>query len=72
MAIRRRVAERVPFRLQSFLQAGVMVRFATDLLSRVELGAIVQGRHRGQISLPNVHPDHLVLARRALDQGSGG
>ena len=52
------------FSLKSFLQAGVMVRLAADLLSGGELGAMVQGRHRGQIPLPDVHAEHLVLAFR--------
>ena len=64
MAILRRVAERVPFRLQSFLQAGVMVCLAADLLSRIELGAMVQGGHGGQVPLPDVHAEHLALAFR--------
>src|SRR5262249_16424570 len=36
------------FSLKTFLHAGVMVRLAAYLLSAVELGAVAQGRHRGQ------------------------
>ena len=52
------------FSLKSFLHAGVMVRFGADLLSGGELRAVVQGRHRGKIALPDVHPEHLALALR--------
>ena len=41
-----------------------MVRLVADLLAREELGAVVQGRHRGQVALPDVHTEHLVLAFR--------
>src|SRR5262245_20816391 len=60
-AMLRRVAERVPFRLQSFLQAGVMVRLGADFLSGVELGPIAQSRNGGQVPLPNVHANHVSL-----------
>ena len=52
------------FSLKSFLHAGVMVRLPAYLLSRGELGAVVQGRHGGQGALPDIHADHLALAFR--------
>ena len=52
------------FSLKSFLQAGIVVRLAADLLSAGELGSIVQRRHGGQVPLPDVHADHLALALR--------
>ena len=47
------------FSLKSFLQAGVMVRFGSHLLSRVELALILGGGHRGQIALADIHAERL-------------
>src|SRR5262249_22246088 len=48
--------------LQSFLQAGVMVRPGAHVLSRGELGALAQRRNGGQRALAYVYADNLLLA----------
>src|SRR5215468_2353004 len=47
------------FALKSFLQASVMVRLGSDLLSAVELGSVVQGGHGSQVALSDVHAKYL-------------
>ena len=46
------------FALEPLLQAGIMVRLAADLLSRIELRAVGKGGNGGKIALPHVYPDN--------------
>src|ERR1051326_3602518 len=48
--------------LKAFLQAGVMVRPRSDLLSRMELGSIVQGGYGSQVPAADIDAHDLVLA----------
>ena len=56
------------FSLKSFLESGVVIRLALVLPFRYRPSTLVQGSHRGEITLPDIDANH---AGRRSGRGSG-